>query len=100
MFLVSVVSDAVGVSNEVEPVDRESFAEVRRGEQAIDHADHAVATPIGKKCIDLIRRRRKASEIEREPADQGDVIGPAARRDLVLGETPIEMLVDRISAVG
>ena len=61
VFLITV---AVGIACQVEPVSAPAFAIVRRGQQAIDQALIRIRLSVVEKFIDLCRSRRQAKEVD------------------------------------
>ncbi len=55
-------------TDEIEPVPGPSLSIVRRGQQAVDNLLIRLRRFVGQESCDLFRRRRKAGEVERHPA--------------------------------
>ena len=100
VFLVAVVADRVGKTDQVEPVHRHPFAVMRRGEEAIDERLDCVLGITGcglDKCVYLFDRWRQACQIEIEAAAEGDRIGFGRGREAPLLQTCEDEAVDVVA---
>ena len=75
--VVAVVADAVRVAHEVEPERGHPLAVARRGEEAVDLALVGVGPRVRGEGAHVLRRRRKAGEVEAHAAQQ---LGPRRLR--------------------
>ena len=67
------------VAGHVEPVPAPAFAERRRRQQPVHHALESRRRTIVEERLDLVGRRRQAGQVERHPAEQGQLVGVADR---------------------
>ena len=70
---------------------------MRRGEQAVDQLLVGQRVRVGDEGVDLLRRRRQADQVEREPADQGAAVGLRRRRQAFRLEPGQDERVDRVA---
>ena len=73
--LVVVVAVGVGVPGDIEPLHRHPLGIPRRHEKSVDHALVGRGGGIGEKRCNLLRRRRKASQIEGHAPQPGRPVG-------------------------
>jgi hypothetical protein len=94
------VAGAVCVAGQVEPLPRHVLAVAVVAEQPVDEPLDGVGRRVGHEGVDLLRARRQAGEVEREPADERGPVGLRLRRE-PLGLQPGEdEAVDVVSRPG
>ena len=91
---------AVGKMDRVEPVPGHPLAEARRGEEPVDQSLVGVGCGVGAESRHLLRRRREAVEIDRDPADEGPFVGLRQRHEPFLCQPLIEEGIDRVFRIG
>ncbi len=99
---VEVLVHAVGVgeAHQVQPVPRHVLAILRFCKEALDERFVGLGTIVCQEGADLLRSRRKTGEIERQPPDEGALVG-LLRRSEPLGFEPLQNVqVDRLLAPG
>ena len=77
MVLVTVISNRVGVANQVQPIHRHSFAKVRGAQQLVNHAFIFFLRTIVNKTLDFLRVRRQSDQVKIQTANQRDSVGAA-----------------------
>ena len=100
LVLVAVVADRVGEAGDIQPPDRHAFAEVRRGEQAVDLFFESIGRVVRDEGCGLGGRRRQPREIEGETAEQALLVRLGRKRRLLLGELGGDERVDRVLTAG
>ena len=73
--LVVVVAVGVGVPGDIEPLHRHPLGIPRRHQKSVDHALVGRGSGIGEKRCNLLRRRRKARQIEGHAPQPGRPVG-------------------------
>ena len=99
VILIAVVTNGVGIADEVEPVDGHAFAVAGRGEKEIDFGFDCglrVVLESGQEAIAGFGCGWKAGEVEVKAPNQGDGIGIRRRRNGFLLESPQNEAVDPI----
>ena len=81
--LVSLEPMRVGVMSHVEPVPRPTLSIMRRFEQPIDESFIRPRIAIPFKRRDLVRRRRQAMQIKRQPPNQRPPVGLGRGRESI-----------------
>ena len=92
--VVRSLARSIRVAHDIEPVASPAFAVMRRGQQAIDDFREGVCRFVGEKSVDFLRRRWKAAEIERRPADQGALVRRRRRLPTCRREAGIHKAID------
>ena len=91
---VSVVTDGVGIADEVQPVNGHPLAEVRRVQERFQKSPVAVGIPVSGEGLDHGRVGRQPGQVEAEPARQGPAVGLGDRLQVVGGQLPPHKEVD------
>ena len=87
----------VGVLSEhVLPVAHPVVGPARIGDEGIDEPVAAIGPGVGQKRLDLLRRRHDAADVEREPADEGRIVGKRRRRDVGGDQAGVDESVDGV----
>ena len=73
-------TDRIGITNQVQPMDRHALAEMRRRKQSIDLLLIRLGAAITGEGSDLVRRWRQPGQIKAQAANQGRAIRRAHRR--------------------
>ena len=73
------ISLRVGVASDIEPVPPPALAVMGRGLQAVNQALIRIRGLVLEEALDLLRSRRQADQVEREPAQEGPLIGGRRR---------------------
>ena len=96
--VVMVIEKSIGVAptREVEPIARHVFGVTRRFEQTIDELPVGVGARIRDEGVDLVERRRQASQRQADPVDQRFAIGLRRRRHAFAFETGKDVRVDPV----
>ena len=74
-FGIHLVAVGVGIPDDVEPVLGHPFAVSRRGEETVGDALDSAWRTIGEEAVDLLRRRGKPDEVQRDAPQPGKAIG-------------------------
>ncbi len=91
---------AVGKVDRVEPVPGHPLAETRRSEEPVDESLVGAGRRVGAEGCHLLRRRREAMEIDRDPADEGTPVGLGHRHEPFLCQSLVEESIDRVFWIG
>ena len=72
---IEVIAAGIGVARLIQPRQREPFAIMRRGEEALDQLPVGVRAFIRDEVVHGRHRRRQAGQVEREPANERVAVG-------------------------
>ena len=100
LVLVAVVADRVGEAGDIQPPDRHAFAEVRRGEQAVDLFFESIGRVVGDEGRGLGGSGRQPGEVEGETPEQAFLVRLGRQGRLLPGELGGDERIDRILAAG
>ena len=89
-----MVTDGVGIPDQVQPVNGHPLAEVRRVEECFQQSLVAVGTPVLGEGFDHGRVGRQPGQVEAEPARQRPAVGLGDRLQVVGGQLPPHEEVD------
>ena len=91
---VGRLAGRVGVADHVEPVPAPLLAVGRRRQQPVHELVESVRRAVGEEGVDLVRRRRQPGQVERDAADERELVGRRSRLQAALaprsGEEGVE----------
>src|SRR5579872_2532011 len=90
----------VGIPHGIEPVHRALFGVARGSKQSIHDFLVGIRRAVGEKSRHLIRRRKKAGEIERDATQQGSLISFLRWLEAVLPHPALDEIVDWVLHLG
>ncbi len=94
--LIGLKAVRVGISGQIQPGTRPMFSVRIRGQQAIYDALVGPNVRVGKKSVQLLKRRRQAGQGQRRSTQQGRSVGFLGRRPVLLFQSSQDESVDRI----
>src|SRR5438128_1421672 len=94
---VELVAAALGKANDIKPVPRPALAEAIASQQSINEAVHRIGSSVLHEGVDLLRRRRQAGKVIREPANEFLAVDRWAQRQPLLLQLCQEEGVNRVA---